>query len=225
MVGPGVVAPALYEGNVTHARESPLINHFRYRTGYWLVDYDRLPQPRRWMRLVASVRREDHADIRSLLNRRGVVADRILVLATARTLGYVFNPLSVYWCYDRSGETTAILLEVHNTYGGRHVYVLSADDAFEAPVKKELDVSPFYSLSGNYRVHISQPGPTVKVTVRLEQEGSMPFVSTMVATRRPFTVANMVYTSFRYTAIRTSVLIRWQALRLWARGLKVARDE
>lgn len=215
-----LLAPAIFEGRVTHARRTPLAHRFRYRAGYWLVDYDLLPQPRGWMGLVARVRREDHADVRSLLREEGIGADRILLLATARTGGYVFNPLSVFWCYDESGQPTAVLAEVHNTYGGRHVYVLKGEEE-ETRVEKELYVSPFYSTEGSYRIRVSQPGSTLSVTVTLEQEGHEPFVASLVATRKPLSVANAVRISLGYSALRTSALIRWQALRLWSRGLKV----
>jgi hypothetical protein len=173
------------------------------------------------MGVIARVRRADHADVRSLLAERGVGAHQILVLATGRTLGYVFNPISVFWCYDESGKSTAVLAEVHNTYGGSHVYVLSGDEHEETTVEKELYVSPFYSTDGTYRIRVSQPGPTVSVSVTLEQPDHEPFVATLAATRRPLSVANVLRVSLRYPALRTSALIRWQALRLWVRGLKV----
>jgi len=223
VVTPDLNVPAIYEGRVTHARRTPLAHRFHYRAGYWLVDYDRLPQPRGWMRLVARVRRDDHADVRSLLHEEGIVAERIVLLATARTGGYVFNPLSVFWCYDDAGHPTAVLAEVHNTYGGRHVYVLRGEDEVsDTRVEKELYVSPFYSTDGSYRIRVSQPGPALSVTVTLEQEGHEPFVASLAATRRPLTVANVLRISLRYSALRTSALIRWQALRLWSRGLKIA---
>jgi DUF1365 family protein len=220
-VKPRARTPSLYEGVVTHTRRTPLVNRFRYRAGYWLVDYDRLPQPTRWMGAVARVRRDDHADVRSLLSERGLVADQILVLATGRTLGYVFNPISIFWCYDDAGEPTAVLAEVHNTYGGSHVYVLDGEAGAETEIDKELYVSPFYSTEGSYRIRVSPPGPTVSVSVTLEQPGHEPFVATLAATRRPLSVANVLRVSLRYPALRTSALIRWQALRLWIRGLKV----
>jgi uncharacterized protein len=220
MVNGDLEVPAIFEGRVTHTRRTPLVHRFHYRAGYWLVDYDHLPQPHGWMGHVARVRHDDHADVRSLLRDEGIDADRILLLATARTLGYVFNPISVFWCYDASGQSTGVLAEVHNTYGGRHVYVLKGEESAETKVEKELYVSPFYSVEGNYRIRVSQPGARLSVTVTLEQEGHEPFVATLAATRRPLTVANVVRISLSYSALRTSALIRWQALRLWSRGLK-----
>lgn len=219
MVSTGLLEPTIYEGVVTHTRRSPLGNRFRYRAGYWLVDYDELPQPTTWLRAIGRIRTSDHADIRALLTERGIAADRILLLTTARSLGYVFNPISVYWCYDEAGDQTALLAEVHNTYGGRHVYVLTGDDKNQ--VDKALYVSPFYPVDGQYRIEISDPGPTVSVTVILERGDDQPFVATLHATRRPPSLVNIVRHAVRYPGLRTSFLIRRQAFSLWRRGLKV----
>ena len=121
--------PALYDSVVTHSRRTPLTHRFRYRSAYWLVDVDRLPQPSGPLRLLARVRAQDHIDVRALLRDNGVAADRVLMLTTARTLGYVFNPITVFWAYDHAGACTAVVAEVHNTYGGRHGYLLRPDRA------------------------------------------------------------------------------------------------
>ena len=92
--------PALYEAEVTHARRTPLRHQFTYRASYWLVDFDQLPQPQGFARWFARIRRGDHMDIRRLLESRGIAASRIVMLTGARTLGYVFNPITVFWCYD-----------------------------------------------------------------------------------------------------------------------------
>jgi DUF1365 family protein len=213
------VYPALYAGFVTHARKAPLDHRFRYQAAYWLVDYDHLPQPAGWMGAMARIRAADHADIRTLLAERDIAATRILLLTTGRTAGYSFNPISLYWCYDDADRISAVLAEVHNTYGESHVYVLSGDT--EGEVDKAMYVSPFYPIDGHYQIRVSPPGDTVSVAVTLVRAGDQPFVATMNATRRPITLINLVRYALRYPGIRTSALIRWQALKLWRRGLKV----
>jgi uncharacterized protein len=112
---------------VTHTRRVPIKNRFRYKASYWLVDYDELPELAGLIRRLARFERSDHGDVRALLAEQGVTADRILMLAMLRTLGYVFNPISVFWCYDAAGGQVASLAEVHNTYGERHTYLLRPD--------------------------------------------------------------------------------------------------
>jgi len=127
--------PALYPCRITHVRTDGPRRTFIYRSYLWLVDLDRLPGiPRPW-RPLASFRVKDHlgrADAPSIRsNIDGYLADygidlaggRVLMLADAATFGYVFNPLSVFWCFDPDGAIVAVLAEVHNTYHQRHVYL------------------------------------------------------------------------------------------------------
>jgi DUF1365 family protein len=218
-----VAAPALYDGVVTHSRRTPLANTFRYRTFYWLVDVDDLPRLPWPMRAFARFDTADHVDIRAELAGQGITADRILMLANARTFGYVFNPISIYWCYDAVGVLLATVAEVHNTYGGRHAYVLHPDEHGRAEVDKAMYVSPFYPVDGRYAIRISDPNAAVSVAVTLRRGADQPFVATLQATRRPVTLANLALAWFRYpwAPLRVTALIRWQGVRLWRRGLEV----
>jgi DUF1365 family protein len=213
--------PVLYATEVAHTRRAPIANYFRYRASYWLVDFDRLPRPRGILRVLAQFERSDHSDVRAFLAEHGIEAERIVMLATPRTLGYVFNPISVFWGYDRNGTQTAVLAEVHNTCGGRHTYLLQPDEHGCSSVTKEMNVSPFNSVDGHYDLRVSEPGACVSVTVTLRREGDLPFVATLRGERRTASTRNVVTASLIHPALRTSILIRWQALRLWFRGLKV----
>jgi DUF1365 family protein len=215
--------PALYDGVVAHARTAPIRNTFRYRASYWLVDIDAPPPLPRGLRWLAKFRDTDHLDVRALLAAHGKQADRILMLATARTLGYVFNPITVFWCYDASGARVATVAEVHNTYGQRHAYVLDADDDGRACVDKQLYVSPFYPVDGHYELRLPEPGAEVSLTVTLHRPDDQPFVATLQAARREPTLANVARSWVRcpWAPLRVTALIRWQGVRLWRRGLKV----
>jgi uncharacterized protein len=221
VVIPGLDLPALYEGQVTHRRKSPFVNRFSYRACYWLVDYDRLPQPEGLMRHLTRVQASDHTDVRAVLATRGIDASRVLMLSCGRSLGYVFNPISIFWCFDRRGARTAVVAEVHNTYGERYSYLLEPDAHGSAVVDKAMYVSPFYPVDGRYRLRVGDPGPTVSVAVTLEREGEEGFVATLRAKRLPATSMNVLRSALRWPAARTSILIRWQAYRLWLRGLRV----
>ena len=109
----GAAAPAIYDSLVAHARREPLRNAFSYRSYQWLVDLDALPRLARWLRPLAQFRAADHlGDPRRSIRARtsidflaghgiDLAGGRVLMLANARVLGYVFNPLSVYWCHRR----------------------------------------------------------------------------------------------------------------------------
>jgi hypothetical protein len=93
---------------VVHSRRSPLVHRFAYRTTYWLVDFDKLPQQRGIARWCTGIRRQDHVDIRGFLKDHGVAAARVVMLTGARNFGYTFDPLSVFWCFDEVDAQCAV---------------------------------------------------------------------------------------------------------------------
>jgi DUF1365 family protein len=220
-VSSAAAVPALYDSVVSHSRRTPLTHRFRYRTAYWLVDVDDLPQPSGPLGLLARVRARDHLDVRALLRDSGVAADRVLMLTTARTLGHVFNPITVFWAYDGAGARSAVVAEVHNTYGGRHAYLLRPDGDGYAEADKALYVSPFYPVDGRYQLQVSEPGESVSLRVTLRRDGDEPFVATLRGQRRAVTAANVLRATLRYPSARSSARIRWQGVRLWWKGLEV----
>jgi len=136
-------APALYDVEVRHVRHAALHRDFRHRVYLWLVDLDALPRLPLWLRPFAGFRAADHlgdpdGTIRGNLDRylagRGIDlrGGRVLMLANARVLGYVFNPLTVFWCHGSDGSLACVVAEVHNTYGERHCYLLATDHAGRA---------------------------------------------------------------------------------------------
>ena len=78
--------------------------------------------------------------------------------ANARAFGYCFNPISVFWCFDRAGALAGMVVEVHNTYGDRHAYLVHPDEQGRARVDKQLYVSPFHGTDGWYDVAVPVPG-------------------------------------------------------------------
>jgi DUF1365 family protein len=150
---------------------------------------------------------------------------RVLMLATARSGGYAFNPLSVFWCYDATGTLVCVVAEVHNTYGERHCYLLRTDDAGRAETAKDFYVSPFLSVDGTYSMSLREPGERLAIAVTLRQEGATALTATVIGTRRPATPAALVRMLARRPLMtyRTSALIRRHGITLWLRRLPVIR--
>ena len=227
--------PALVIGQVSHVRRTPKRHSVRHRLYQWLVDVDELPRLPRWLRPLASFRTRDHlgdpsstlaANIRALLTEHGVDAsgDRILMLAAARSLGHVFNPLSVYWVIDRRSHTVrCVVAEVHNTYGERHAYVLFPDEKGRAEVEKDFYVSPFYDLQGRYEVRCRIGPTTVTTTITLHREGEPPFSAGFHGTLHPYTPGELLRTALTHPLMtwRVSVLIRVHGIVLWLKGLPI----
>jgi uncharacterized protein len=223
----------LYECRISHARTVPLRNVFTYRTYLWLVDLDRLPRPGPLSRFSARDHLGDPGrSIRENLDRflatRGVDlgGGRVLMLAHARVLGYVFNPLTVYWCHRADGTPACVVAEVHNTYGQRHAYLLHTDERGRAEVPKEFYVSPFYPVDGRYRMSLPEPGDRLALTVTLGRPGSQNRAETFSASVHghavPATRRALAAAAIRHpwsTAVVTA-RIRWQGSKLYLRGLR-----
>ena len=208
--------PAVYATTVQHVRRSPLRHAFRYRSRWWLVDVDDLPV-RRWLAFeardhVGDPRRSLRDNVDAVLAQDGLACARVLLLTSPRALGHVFNPLSVFWCLDADGTLVATVAEVHNTYGGRHAYLLRPG---QTTVPKAFHVSPFHQVEGHYALRLPLPGEDLALTVTYHRPGAEPFVASVRGHRVQPSPADLLST--RLVALR----IRLQGVRLWLRRLPV----
>lgn len=213
-----VVVPALYRAQIDHLRRGPARHRFRHRSFLWLVDPESPPHIPWALRPLARFDRRDHVDVRGLLAEHGVTADRLVMLASPRTFGYVFNPVSIHWCLRSDGTLAARVAEVHNTYGQRHAYLLPPEGANH--VTKALEVSPFHPPDGTYQIRISEPGPKVAVSVSFRPVDGPPFTASLVAERVQASTGNLLKLLLLYPwpSMRVSALIRWEAFLLWVKG-------
>ena len=93
------------------------------------------------------------ANVEAFLAQHGVdlAGGRVLMAANPRSLGYCFNPISVFWCFDAAGAQAGVVVEVHNTYGDRHAYLVHPDEQGRARTDKAMYVSPFHGVDGSLR--------------------------------------------------------------------------
>ena len=237
---PGTTAPSFVRAEVVHRRSRPFDYSFETSTPMWLVDAS-APDAAfpRWLRRLASIRSEDHfaaddarplpAKIRSFLGAQPLPwsAHRVLMLANARSAGYVFDPLTTYFCFAADGTLEGVLAEVHNTYGERHCYPLDVAQHTLAQVDKEFYVSPFFAVEGRYDIRTRLTGGQVAVSISLTQ-------STAAGEEKVFTAAvhgnleaatrgRVLRAVARnpFPSQRVSALIRWHGIRLWLRHLPV----
>lgn len=225
---------ALYECVITHVRRTPLRHTLRHRTYLWYVDVDRLPVLPRPLRPLARFDARDHfgrtagsirAGLDAFLAAHGVDLEggRVVMLAHARVFGYVFNPLSVFWCHDVSGALVCVVAEVHNTYGQRHCYLLRTDAAGQAAVDKEFYVSPFFAVEGRYRMRLRAPGERLTLTVHLDNADGQAFTAVVRGRRKPATVRGLLSAAARRPWSTAAVWgdIHRHGIRLLLRGLPV----
>ncbi len=200
--------PALYRTRVTHLRRAPVHHYFEHRGYSWYVDVDALPKLPAWLRPFARFDVDDHfiggADttlrqrIDALLAARGIdpPGGTVTALLQARVLGYVYNPLSLYWCHDGDGTLRHVVAEVHNARGGRHAYLLPPDSGEPAIVQKRLYASPFNGGGGHYLVRAPRPGADLDVTISLHRDDQPAFVATLRGDRRPASIAQLIRLQF-----------------------------
>ena len=100
------------------------------------------------------------------------------MLANARVLGHVFDPLSVFWCYGGDGVLVCVVAEVHNTYGERHAYLLRPDETGTAVTDKRFYVSPFFDVTGTYELRFTLTPDLIATTVTLRRHNAVTFSAT-----------------------------------------------
>lgn len=231
---------SILDAAVVHRRLRPRVNAFRYRVSYLCLGLDTLQQAAgRWLKIekpgLVSFRSADHGArddgdlngwLRGILAENGIgeVCDGEPVLVTLpRMLGYVFNPVSFWFCRDRAGALRAVLCEVNNTFGEGHCYLMHHSD--RRPIQPEdwlegvkvFHVSPFLPVSGGYRFRFRLDERIVHVDVNYhDAEGLM--LATSVSGRREALTDRAVLRRFLFRPLMTIGVvarIHWQALHLW----------
>lgn len=237
---------ALYEGVVVHRRMGPIAHSFKKKGAWFLFDLDELDELQRRLHLlsvdkrnVVSLRSSDHfADdgrslaekVRAACAESGVVlpaGGRIVGLTQARVLGYVFNPVSYWWCLDSLGQVAAVVAEINNTFGERLPQVLAGPGPNYSH-DKEIHVSPFLDMDHSYRYSLPLPGErlAVRMDVIDSSEGSTSqdpaLVATFKARRIPLSDRHLAAFLLRHPLMPLQVTagIHRQALRLWRKGVK-----
>ncbi len=238
------VVPAIYVGTVTHRRLRPVPHALHYDVASLLVDVDDLATGRTPLLLshngfnLFSIHDKDHGDqdgaasIRDYawreVRKAGLEGEvsRILMLAYPRILGYAFNPLTTYYALDAASNVRLMIYEVHNTFGGRHTYVVGPDGdagASFGTVDKVFRVSPFNGVEGTYGLRASPPGETVAVGVSLTTAEGPLLKAWFRGARRPLTSIGLlaIFARLPFQSLKVIGGIHWEALKLWLKGLNL----
>ena len=237
--------PSLFVGAVVHRRLRPRRHRLRYRAFWLLIDVDKIDALSARLRLFSrnrfnlfSIDDRDHGDgsgrplrdqADAELRAAGVDLDggTIHLLSMPRVLGHVFNPLSVFFCYNREGRLAALLYEVHNTFGERHVYALpvsaSHAGALAQRCPKRFYVSPFLPMDLTYVFRVYPPDDDIRIAVAAHDERGPLLMAALSGKRRRLTDAALaqLFLSIPLLTLKVVLAIHWQALTIWLKGVPV----
>lgn len=243
------VQPLIGFGQVMHKRLRPTVNAFNYPTYFLMLPMRSLHRDGSGAlahnrRSALSFFDRDHGDggdnavtwIDALLRREGVedAGGELWLHTYPRVLGYTFKPVSFWYCHRLDGSLRAIVVEVNNTFGERHCYLLDEPGyGRELRADKVFHVSPFCTLAGGYRFSFlrSDPGGVQKTVARIDyhdspDDAASALLQTSVSgTLEPVTAASLRRALWRYPAMTLGVMARihWQAFRIWRKHVPFIR--
>lgn len=237
----------IYSGEVMHRRTVPVRHAFRYPIAIFALDLDELPELDRRLRWF-SVNRpnliafhdHDHLDggpgntkakVLAFLRTHGVELDGgpITLVTQCRMFGYVFNPVSFYYCHRPNGRLQCVVAEVNNTFGERYLYLLSddvrtGDNAAGGyrryAARKVMHVSPFVSMDARYEFRFAPVGDRLSVFMTEYEHGQRFFAAYLRGRRTALTDGALAWLVLRYPLLTLRIIgaIHWQALRLYLKG-------
>lgn len=241
---------ALYRGEVMHRRLRPKAHRLKYRVFWLLLDLAEIDGLDKRLRLFSrnrfnllSFHDRDYGDgsgaplrpqIEAWLSRVGVFIGEgpIRLLTMPRVLGYVFNPISLYYCHHADGRLAAMVYEVTSTFGVRHAYVIpvpvedQAAGLIRQGAAKALYVSPFMGMEMDYEFQGHAPGERLDLTINGRDAEGLLIAAAMTAEQRPFEDRDLMSAAVGLPLMTLKVVaaIHWEALKLWIKGVRLTRQ-
>lgn len=239
----------LYECHVMHHRFSPKVHHFEHRIFMFYLDLDELDCLSKKIlalsynrRNVYSLRDADHRpagknplkdSLIGFLQKNNIEPGpfcRVMLLTLPRIFGYVFNPISIYFCFDEQGKPLCSVAEVGNTFSEKKLYLLGPDElstneVFKKTVSKHFYVSPFSALDLNFDFQLKIPAEKLDIQIDDRDGEKRILISTLTGQRAALSNRNLFWFTAKYPLVTLKVifLIHWHALRLWLKGVPFHR--
>jgi DUF1365 family protein len=239
----------LYECSVMHHRLAPKVHHFEHELFMFYLDLDEVDAIARKVRSFGHNRRNiysfrdgDHEPagapplkerVIAFLRQNGIelgTSGRVMLLTLPRVFGYVFNPISVYYCFDAAGAAVCAVAEVGNTFREMKLFLLRPDalDAkggFNQITPKHFYVSPFSRLDFKFDFRLGVPGEKLILKIDDRDGADKVLLSTLTGRRATLNNRTLAWFTFKYPLVTLKVifLIHWHALRLWLKGVPFHR--
>ena len=241
-----MINSCIYTGTVIHKRFKPKKHIFKYKVFSLLLDLSELETLSNKISFFSlnrfnliSFQEKDHGQrdgtsltewVKKNLQQNNINSENIKIklLCYPRILGYVFNPLSIFFVYDNQEQLVSILYEVKNTFGEQHTYVFRVDDKnnlIKNNCTKKFHVSPFIEMNCQYFFKILKPGDRLSVIIdQYDKEGKILFAS-QDGERVKLSSKNLLISYLKHPLMTLKIIsaIHYEALKLWIKGIKLVK--
>ena len=233
----------IYTGKVIHKRFKPKEHYFKYNVFSLLIDLNELEEINKYIKFfsynkfnIISFYDKDHGDrdgssiklwVKKNLRNIGIMTEDISIklLCYPRIFGYVFNPLSTYFIYNKYSELISIFYEVKNTFGEQHTYIFKAQDekTIQNKCKKKFYVSPFIEMDCEYHFKTLNPREQLSVVINQnDKDGKLLFAS-QDGISKDFNNKNLILSYLTHPLMTFKIIgaIHYEAFKLWAKRIKL----
>ena len=238
----------IYTGNVVHKRFKPKIHFFKYKVFSLLIDLSEIHLLDKDLKIfsynkfnIISFYDKDHGPRDGSSVKNWVIDNlkknnidtndiQIKLLCYPRIFGYVFNPVSVFYVYDKNLNLISILYEVKNTFGEQHTYVFKSDinnNLVQHMCKKKFHVSPFIEMDCVYFFRLLKPGNKISVIIdQNDKEGKILYAS-QDGVKSEITNANLTKSYLKHPLMTFKIIlaIHFEAFKLWSKGIKFIKKK
>jgi DUF1365 family protein len=238
---------SIYNGTVIHKRFKPKIHFFKYQVFSLLIDLSELKILDQKISFFSynsfnliSFFDKDHGDrdgssliewVKKNLKENKIISENIKIklLCYPRIFGYVFNPLSVFYVYDKNEELISILYEVKNTFGEQHTYIFKVENnnLLQHNCEKKFHVSPFIEMDCNYFFRILKPTEKISVIIDQYQSNEKILYASQDGIRRDFTSSELIRSYLKHPLMTFKIIIaiHFEAFKLWTKGIRYIKKK
>ena len=231
----------IYNGYVSHTRFKPVKHSLKYNTFSLFIDLDEIENLSKNNFIfsfnkfnIFSFFNKDHGDRDGLCLKNWVLnklkkfdinknINNIKLLCYPRVFGYVFNPLSIFYCYENK-NLRAIMYEVKNTFNEQHTYIfkVKSNNEISQKCKKKFYVSPFMDMETQYEFKLLNPDENLSVLIKQSDKDGIVLTAVQKGVKKEFNMKQLLVNFVLYPLMTLKIIgaIHYEALRLWKKGAK-----
>ena len=238
----------IYTGNVIHKRFKPKIHFFKYKVFSLLIDLSEIHLLDKELKIfsynkfnIISFYDKDHGArdgssvenwVKDNLKKNNIDTNNIQIklLCYPRIFGYVFNPLSVFYIYDKNSNLISILYEVKNTSGEQHTYIFKTNinnNLVQHMCKKKFHVSPFIEMDCVYFFRLLKPGNKISVIIDQNDNKGKILYASQDGVKSEINNSNMIKSYLKHPLMTFKIIlaIHFEAFKLWGKGIKFIKKK